>query len=270
MLPGVLAMMLAGAAGGDVEDAAVQAPPVPRVGWWQDETPRLFTATLVDFGFLFVQPRFQLGYGLPHLRWVGLELAPTVSLNGVGAALRANAEFERGEFRIGARYLRAFRRTVLAPASSYDLLAIDEEDGTSTEYLTWEARLTLLVPVGPGEVFIRSLGALVTFIPRDQLAFEEALRVVTPNDWVLSQELGYLLRFERLNRLRFGPTAEVMYVAGRDRFFLRVGVRADILLFRTLELRCVFRPPVAGPDELGARGGRTFLFGLRHRWGWNL
>ena len=50
---------------------------------WAQQPVRWFGALEFDAGFLYVRPRFELGYGRPHADWLGLDLNPIFSDEGV-------------------------------------------------------------------------------------------------------------------------------------------------------------------------------------------
>jgi hypothetical protein len=248
------------------------APPNPflkpreRVLSWSEQPARWFVSAEFDTGFLYVRPRFSFGYGKPHASWVGIDTNPIFSVEGVAgyAGLRFDLPFVN--LRVGGRHWWTFRRSFLAPDTSYTVEDIELREGPRSEFATWEAELTLSLPIGPGFVLVEAAGSYVAGVSDGYYVYEETLRVVVDPPWTWRTRLGYTLALDADQTIVVGPVLEVAGVPGRGTHVYRAGGLARVALAHDLEARGTFVPAIVTPDPLGARGADTFLLGIRYRW----
>ena len=245
---------------------------------WARQPVRWFGALEFDTGFLYVRPRFALGYGRPHARWLGLEMNPIFSEEGVAGYAGLRAVLPYVSLRAGGRYWLTFYRSFLEPRDSFTVEQIELRTGPRSRFLSWEAELALTVPLGSGSVPLASgallaelAGSYVTGVDEGYYVYEETLRVVVDPPWVWRARVGYLwptarAASHREATLQVGPVLELVGVPRRGTLVLRAGGLVRIRLSGDLEARGTFVPAVATPDALGARGGDAFLLGVRYRW----
>jgi len=232
---------------------------------WAEQPVRWFGAFEFDTGLLYVRPRFELGYGRPHASWVGVDLNPIFSEEGVAgyAGLRIAQPF--WHLRVGGRYWLTFYRSFLQPRDSYSVEEIELQQGPRSRFLTWEAELGVNLPLGPGGLLAELAGSYVSGVDAGYYVYEETLRVVVEPPWVWRTRLGYLWALAG-GALQLGPVVELVAVPRRDTWVLRAGGLVRIALSGDLEARGTFVPALATPDALGAKGGDAFLLGIRYRW----
>ena len=220
---------------------------------WVGPPARYFLAAAVDTGFLYLRPRLSAGYGLPHRSWLGVDVNPTFSSEGVN-------------LRIGGRAHRTFDRTFLLPRRTYDVEAIERQEGPSSRYLTWEAELTTGVTLGTGRFITELAVSRVTGVAKGYFVYEETLRAVVDPPWVLRGRASYLLALDEHETIRFGPVVELLSVPKRDVLVYRGGAAGTVRLSPALQARGSFVPALAARDQLGVRGGSALLLGVRYLW----
>lgn len=243
---------------------------------WSQQPVRWFGALEFDTGFLYVRPRFELGYGRAHAHWLGVEMNPIFSEEGLAAYAGLRAVLPYLSLRAGGRYWYTFYRSFLAPRDSYTVEQIELRAGPRSRFLTWESELALSLPLGPGTALSELAGSYVSGVDEGYYVYEETLRVVADPPWVWRARVGYLWagfpwRMERAGAesdatVQIGPVLEVVGAPRRGTLVLRAGGLVRIALAGDLEARGTFVPAVATPDALGARGGDAFLLGIRYRW----
>jgi hypothetical protein len=238
---------------------------------WRQQPARWFGALEFDTGFLYVRPRFALGYGKPHARWLGLEMNPIFSEEGLAGYAGLRAVLPHLSLRAGGRYWYTFYRSFLEPRDSYTVEQIELRAGPRSRFFTWEAELAVSLPLGPGVALSELAGSYVTGVDEGYYVYEETLRVVADPPWVWGARAGYLwpaarATADREATLQVGPVLELVGVPRRGTLVLRAGGLVRITLSGDLEARGTFVPAVATPDALGARGGDAFLLGIRYRW----
>lgn len=250
-------------------DFYVEGEPAPPDLTWRDGPYRWFLSGAIDLGVLYFRPRFSGGYGKPHETWLGFDLNPIFSGEGIGAygGLRFAVPFL--DLRLGARYYFTFRRSFLIPRESYDHLQIESRAGPSSRYLALEAELSLDVPIGPTSIVSELAVTSVQFVDDGFYVYEETIKVVTDPPYIWRGRLGYTIDFGPDGLIRFGVVAELVHLPGRDAWVFRAGGIARVSLWHDLEIRGTFIPAILSPDELGADGGDSFNVGLRFRWATN-
>lgn len=246
---------------------------------WFLSRERGFIAGAIDLGFLYLRPRFSLGYGKPNFHWVGIDANPIVALSNVGAYLGLRYARPFFDVRVGGRYVVNRGRSYLpacgaadpggepcAGPDEYGTRAIHYRNDSTASYLSLEAEVTLSLPL-PNRDRIVSESAItyVDRVPEGQLLYEDRLRVIIDPPWVWRQRLGYELRLGPRDALRIGFVAEAVGIPKRDLVVLRGGITLRINVSRTLQIRASWIPVLSGRDELGILGGDFGLLGLRYR-----
>jgi len=256
--------LVAAAAPARADDGSLPERPAPAaVTSWAEGSDRLFAAGLIDIGPLYLRPRLSAGYGRPFNRWVGTDMNPIISGEGVGAYAGLRGTIPNLDLRVGGRYFFAFYRHFLGPRAEYDALALERRTGPSSRYLSLEAELTASVPLGPGRLQAVVSGTYVTLVPDDYWVFEETLKVVAAPPWIWLTRGGYEIPIG--TRAKAGLVAEVVGSPARPSWTLRCGITASMKLYKTVELRGAIVPAVYGGDSLGAAGGQWFELGARFR-----
>ncbi len=238
---------------------------------WAQQPVRWFGALDFDLGFIYVRPRFELGYGQPHARWLGVELSLTGAAEGVAGYAGLRAVLPYVSVRAGGRYWYTFYRTFLDPRDSYTVEQIELRTNPRSRFITWEAELALNVPVGPGRALAELAGSYIAGVDEGYYVYEETLRAVVEPPWAWRARAGYLWlaarsSVDRQATLQLGPVLEVVGVPERGTLVLRAGGLVRITLSGDLEARGTLVPAVVTPDALGLRGGDAFLLGIRYRW----
>jgi hypothetical protein len=233
---------------------------------WSEGTPRLFAATQIDAGFLYLRPRGQVGYGKPFNTWLGLEANPIVSNQhwGIYGGLRFAVKYV--DLRVGARYMTPWTRSFLRPQASYDRQDLDSTIEQGAHVTTLEAELNLTVPLGPGS-FIGTFSASdVEGVPEGFLVFEETLRVIVDPPFVWRGRGGYVFQWGEHDQYSIGPVVDVLNVPKReDSTTVRAGPVLRITLSRHFDVRGSFVATVFSPDRLGLLGGDFTELGVRYR-----
>jgi hypothetical protein len=233
---------------------------------WSEQEPRWFGAAAFDAGFIYLRPRLSAGYGRPHSHWVGLDINPIFSGEGLAGYLGVRLDTPVFNIRVGGRYWYTFKRSFLRPEESYSVEDIELRQGPKSQFLTWETEVTLNLPIGPGYVLVEAAGSFVTGVPDGYFVYEETLRVVVDPPWVYRARLGYTLALDRAAAVVVGPIVELVGVPDRDAHVWRAGGLVRVSIASDLEARGTFVPAIVTPDPLGAHGGDTFLLGVRYRW----
>jgi len=244
------------------EAPALHVDPLP----WSQQPERWFVSTEFDAGFLYVRPRFSAGYGRPHDVWVGIDTNPIFSSEGVAGYAGLRIDLPYFNLRVGGRYWYTFRRSFLLPDDSYTVEEIESRAGPRSKFLTWEAELTTGYPLGPGAFLMELAGSYVTGVPEPFNVYEETIRVVVDPPWVWRTRFGYMFAIDPDRTISIGPVVELVGIPKRDAVVYRAGGLARVFMSPSLEARGTFVPAVYYPDALGARGGDTFLLGIRYRW----
>lgn len=234
---------------------------------WAALPPRLFVATTVDAGFVYVRPRVSVGYGRPFTSWLGLDANPIVSSSVLGAYAGLRFELPFADLRIGPRYVSAFRHTYLPDQPSYGRLALESEGGDKARFLTWEAELDVAVPLGPGSILGRASVSYVTGVPEGRAVFEETLHAIVKPPLVWRARTGYAFPLGRFTQHSIAFVVDVLDVPKRDdSVTVRAGPILRLVLSRRAEIRGSFVVTVASPDRIGLAGGDFTELGVRYRW----
>jgi hypothetical protein len=234
---------------------------------WNEGLTRAFAATTLDVGWTYIRPRLSLGYGKPFGTWVGIDVNPLISGNGLGAYGGFRIALPRLDIRIGPRYFAAFNRNYLNPQHNFNRLDLDSTIGNPSRVLTYEGELEASLPLGPGDVVALGSISYVTGVPKGQYVFEETLRVIVDPPLVWRARGGYVVRFGSSRQHSAGVVCDVLNVPGReDSTTVRAGPVVRIVLSRRVEVRGSFVPTVFSPDHIGLIGGDFTELGFRYRW----
>ncbi len=236
-----------------------------RLRYWQRGEPRWFVGGIVDFGYLYLRPSFQVGYGRPHWSWVGLELEPLISTSYIGGYLGLHAALPFIELRVGGRYVFTFSQSYLAPRQSYAPLDLESSAGPPSRSLALQAQLVLKIPLGPGDFRSVITGTYLALVDDGFYVYDNILRLVAAPPWNWGATAGYRISFGPNASMYVQPMAELVHLVERQAFIVRAGAAVGAQLWPDLELRLRVLPQVYGPDPLGGKGGYTIQFGIRYR-----
>jgi len=233
---------------------------------WKQGEPRLFLATRLDLGFLFLKPRISAGYGRPHDVWIGVDINPLISFEGVGAWGGLRGALSWIDLRVGARYQYTWRRSYVARKATYSKDDIEDRAGPDSTYTSLEAELTFGLPLGPGSIKVEAALTYILGVDDGWNVYEETIKVVAEPPWVWRARVGYMFPLDRDKVFRVGLVTEVVGVPERRTYTLRGGLLGSARLTRSLEARFTFMPVWYGDDNLGSSGSDLLLVGVRHRW----
>ena len=251
--------------GGPIPHDPPADPPSQDIPFWGEE--RGFISGTLDVGFLFLQPRFHFGYGVPHETWIGAEVDPIISGSGLGAYGGIRGAIPWGDLRVGARYRFNWTRSFLEALDGYDHLQLRDRTGPNANYLSLEAQLSLDIPVESTAFAAELTATYVLPFEEGYYLYEDTLRIITvAPGWVWSVAAGWRFHFGDEDAFSIEPGAEVVHLVDRDDYVLRVGLRAAIRMWPDLSVRLIAMPAVLSPDSLGGAGGHSFLLGIRYRW----
>lgn len=243
------------------------AAPAPTSTAWSRGEARWFVATLVDVGVLYLRPRASLGWGVPHHRWLGVDVNPIIASEGYGGWAGLRFALPSVDLRVGARRFIAFRRALLAPQSAFDRGAIERRVGPDARYTSLEAELTWAAPLlDAGHVIGEAALTWVTGVREGWWVYEETARAVVAPPWLWRLRLGFSFAAGFDGALSLAPVVELIGSPERDAVTLRAGILARVALYDDLEARATFVPALLGPDALGLAGADAFHIGLRWRW----
>jgi hypothetical protein len=234
---------------------------------WNEGEARTFLASTLDVGWVYLRPRVSLGYGKPFKSWFGLDVNPIVAGQGLGAYGGLRLALPRFDLRVGPRYFASFNRNYLLPQRSYNRVDLDSTLRDPARVVTLEAEAEASLPAGPGDIVALGSVSYVLNVPKDELVFEETLRVIVAPPLVWRGRAGYVVRFGTSRQHSIGIVADVLDVPKRDdSLTVRVGPVVRIVLSRRVEVRGSFVPSVVSPDHIGLIGGDFTELGFRYRW----
>jgi hypothetical protein len=249
-------------------DAAVATPLAGATGLarWKDGEARAFVGATVDVGYLYLRPRFQLGFGRPHWSWGGVELSPIVSLNGFGGYAGLRGALPSVDLRVGARGFASFERAFLEARPRHERISLASTASAPARYVTLEAELNGHLRLGPGELLATTSLSAVLGAPGGAHVYEETLMVITAPPWIARGRLAYAwFPFSGAHH-SIAAVVDVLALPARGAAVVRVGVVLRVLMTPSLEVRGTFVPSVAGPDAIGVLAGDFTELGVRYRW----
>ena len=234
---------------------------------WNEGVPRLFFATTIDVGWVYLRPRTSVGWGKPFNSWLGFDFNPVISGNGIGVYGGIRLSLPRFDMRVGPRYVFSFNRYYLNPQDSYDRLDLDSSTNPQAKMVTMESEIEFSLPGGPGDIIGLVSGSYVTGVPEDKFVFEETLRIVVNPPLVWRARAGYVFRFGSYRQHSIGLVVDGLDVPKReDSKTVRFGPVVRVVLSRHVEVRGSFVPTVYSQDKLGIVGGDFTELGFRYRW----
>jgi len=243
--------------------ARTGAAELGRDAYWALGVSRFFVSSTVDAGYLYFRPQLAIGYGRPHISWVGAEIYPSVSNGNVAEYAGLRAALPYVDVRLGARYLFTFGRHFLQPRASYTRDDIDARTGPPTRYLALNAEVTFSMPLPVGSLF-GIVGATGNFgVPKGLYVFDETYRTVMKPPFIARGRLGYA---GTIGDLTLGGFGEVIENAARDQTVFRIGPTAGLQISDHLDLFATFAFVVEGLDRAGLAGGDLGTLGVRYRW----
>ncbi len=235
--------------------------------YWSRGEHRPFVSSILDAGYLYVRPSIAVGFGKPHWRFVQLETSTALSANGAGQFGGLRLAIPYAELRGGLRAQLPFTRTFLVSKASHSRFDLEDRDAPGARYLSIDADLLATVPAFHGSVFALFGGYRLSGVDEGYDVYEELLRVIARNGWILRARLGYAFRLGEQGAVRIGPVVEGLYIHGRDARVIRVGLVATVVLTHNVEVLASFIPTVVSPDAIGVAGGDFGQLGVRIRWG---
>jgi hypothetical protein len=248
------------------EPGSGKAADTTRPRFWAEGESRLFFATSIDLGFLYLRPRAIIGYGKPFWTWFGLEANPQVSQRFLGGYAGLRAELPLVDLRVGGRYVFSFQQAQLRPRAEYGRLELESRELPRSTYVALEAELSSAVPAGPGSVLLLGTVNRLSGFPKDTFVFDQVLRIVVAPPWVYRGRIGYAVRVGPTGKVGVGLVAEALHVPERGTTTIRAGLIATATLSNHLEIIGSFVPPLLGPDTLGTVQGDFAQLGIRYRW----
>jgi hypothetical protein len=234
--------------------------------YWDAAPARLFAATTIDLGFLYLRPRLSLGYGKPFNLWAGVDMNPIATSTGLGAYAGLRLQIPWFDLRAGARGFYAFEHAFLAPKASYSTVDLIAGTGPPSRYVTLEAEMSGAIPAGPGSVLLVLTASAVQGAPAGYYVYEETLRVITDPPAIYRARTGYAVRLGSEGAAKVGVVGEVLDLPGRNAQVYRAGVVASFSIDDHLEAVGLLVIPVVSPDSIGIAGGDFGELGLRYRW----
>jgi hypothetical protein len=235
-------------------------------GYWERGSARLFAATTIDVGYLYLRPRLSLGYGKPFNFWAGVDVNPIATSTGLGAYAGLRLQVPWFDVRAGARAYYAFQHSFLAPQAHYSTIDLNDTAGPQSRYVTLEVNVSGGIPVGPGSILIDLTASAVQGVTKGDYVYEETLRVITKPPAIYRARTGYAVRLGAEGAARLGVVGEVLDLPGRDALVYRAGLVASFAIDDHLEAVGLLVIPVASPDSIGIAGGDFGELGLRYRW----
>jgi hypothetical protein len=235
-------------------------------GHWTREPARWFVSMRLDAGYLYLKPRFYLGYGKPFVVWGGIEATPLVTPDYAGGYVGPRLQLDWFDLRASARYVHAFLRQFLRQTDSYNLVDLAEDTGHPSNYVDLEAEARATIPAGPGGILVTGTVSSVQLAPAGYYVYDEALRVVRGPNPVYRGRLGYELAFMPEGNAKLGVVGEVIDIPDRKAQVVRAGVVATFDVDDHLQAIAIILAPIVGPDSLGFLGADYTELGIRYRW----
>lgn len=234
--------------------------------YWDLGRVRWFAATTAEVGYIYLRPKFDLGYGRPFWKWIGIQAYPLISLTGTGGYAGVHAVVPGLTFRVGSRYVLPFRRTLLPPQKHYSRSDLDREGGPRADYWALDAEATVTIPGPIGSAFMVFSGTRTLGVDDDYYFWEQGLRSIMKPPYIARARLGYLFAFGPNSAIRLGAVAEVIGLPGRSEFIIRGGLLSSVLINAHLEAQFSLIPAIVSPDTIGLAGADFGQLGVRFRW----
>ncbi len=251
-----------------VNTADLVAPTVDRAAWKSGKR-RFFAATTVDLGYIYLRPRLSLGYGAPHFQWMGIEMNPIFSRQGVGAWGGVRFALPYIDVRAGARGFYQFERSFLpGNIDSFDRAALETSGGEHGHYVTMETELNTAIATKIGELSLLGSASRVTgFDDPNDYVYEDTLRLIVGSSLVWRARAQFAFYpIPTFRQFAIGPAVDVLGVPTRDELLVRAGFVTRIVFNKALEVRGSFVPTLVSRDRLGLITSDFTELGLRWRW----
>ncbi len=243
-------------------------PTVDRFAWKSGKR-RYFAATTVDMGYIYLRPRLSLGYGAPHFQWMGLEINPIFSRNGVGGWGGVRFALPYIDIRAGARGFYSFERSFLpGDQDSFDRASLETSGGEHAHYITMETELNTAIATKYGELSLLGSASRVTgFDNPNDYVYEDTLRIIVGSSLVWRTRATFAFYpIDNFHQFAIGPAVDVLGVPTRDEILVRAGIVTRIVFNKALEVRGSFVPTLVSRDRLGLITSDFTELGIRWRW----
>lgn len=234
--------------------------------FWSRGEARPFLATTSEAGYLYAKPRFSLGYGQPHWKWVGVEAATLLSGASLAFYGGVQASLPLVQIRAGTFYNTAFSRTFLHSQASYDRYDIEILDGPKSRYALHQVELAGTIPLPVGAIIGTLGGYRIDGVDKGFNVFEEQLHLVVTPPYFWRARLGYVISLGERHSVNLGLIGEYIDVVDRDRYIVRAGLVTGVSINPKIDVVASFIPVIISPDRLGLAGGDFTQLGLRVKW----
>lgn len=234
---------------------------------WSITRQRWFVSARADLGYLFFRPRVSVGYGIPHISWVGADLVPIFSGGQAGLYGGLRYRHPRFELRSGMLYTAAFFRGYLAPAEHFDERDLSTRTGAAATSVAWDSEMTLSQPLGPGYLRSETQALMLLGLASDDWIYVETLGIIAAPSWSAREQLRYTLPLPWVEGLFVGVAAEAVLSPGREQpWVIRGGAVVRFWMYQDLELRTDVMPTLVSPDNLGRSGSPWLTISARFLW----
>jgi hypothetical protein len=220
----------------------------------------------MDGGYLYLKPRFSLGYGRPFALWGGIDATPIITPDYAGGYSGLRLQIGWFDLRAGARAVHAFQHQYLTPKDAFNLVDLAEITGHPSNYVSLEAEAAAAIPAGPGSLLVLGTASSVQLVPAGYDVYEENLHVIVSPPPVYRGRVGYALRFLPEGNAEVGVVGEVLEIPNRKTQVVRAGVVATFKIDDHLDAVGRIVVPVWGPDSIGFAGADYSELGIRYRW----
>lgn len=235
--------------------------------FWQGSGPtRLFMASNIDAGAVYLRPAALFGYGKPHYQYIAAEVGSGIALASVRGFAGIRALIPGVSLRVGARFEHPVSQTYLPRQDAYAREDLDQPDQGRGIYVAGEAELVTSIPVPSGSIIGVVTGMYVSNVPDDVYVFEQSMRVVLDPPWLWRMRLGYLYHLGWQGTMKLGFAGEVIHMVQRQAFAVRAGPALSVALTHHLEALAAVMIVAHSPDALGLAGADLGQIGLRYRW----
>lgn len=258
----------------DVGNAGASVSP-PSVGrsdigtdrpYWGAAPSRLFAAGAFETAGIGARTELDLGYGKPHHRWIGLELATSLSLKGMAASGYVHGQMPWGHFRFGPRFFTGLNQKLIPEVDVVTRPLLEVNDGLRSKYLSLDGELAGNIPLPFGSIgLVGNVYGILT-VPEGYYVFEDATRTVIDPPWIGRARISYLAPIGKPATLRVGGLAEVIFNPERELVNIRTGPAVAVALTHHLEAIGVAAFSVFNRDEIGLSGADFTQIGFRYRW----
>jgi hypothetical protein len=233
---------------------------------WTSDAARFFVSIRIDAGYLYLRPRFAVGFGKPFAVWAGIDVVPYATPDSAGGYSGLHLQVDWFEARASARYVHAFVHQFLTPQSSYNLVDLAELTGHPSNFAELEAEVTGAIPAGPGNILVLGTASSIQLVPAGYFVYDEVLRVVVSPPPVYRARVGYSIPFMSERNARAGIVGEVLEIPDRNAQVYRAGIVATFDINDHLQAIASILVPIQGPDSLGFLGADYTELGIRYRW----